>query len=311
VVAGVTAAVKDELSLLPAGRGCCRQAELSALLRFAGGLHLADGQVVVEAELDNGLAAHRLRREIADLYGHQATVKVLAGQRYLLRVETRVAVLARATGLIDPAGRPVLGLPARVVTAGSCDAAAAWRGAFLARGSLAEPGRRCVLQVASPGPEAALALVGAARRLGVAAQARQVRGGYRVVIGDSAAVGVLLAQLGVREGMLAWQQLQTRRQAQSTSSPVPSFETANQRRVARAATVGVARVQAATALLADQAPQHLLAAGRLRLAHPQASLEELGALADPPMTKDAVAGRLRRLLSLADRHATRLGLPTT
>jgi len=36
-------------------------------------------------------------------------------------------------------------------------------------------------------------------------------------------------------------------------------------------------------------------AGRLRLEHPQASLEQLGALADPPMTKDAVAGRLRRL----------------
>jgi len=29
------------------------------------------------------------------------------------------------------------------------------------------------------------------------------------------------------------------------------------------------------------------------------------------VTKDAVAGRLRRLLSLADRHATGLGLPTT
>ncbi len=82
-------------------------------------MHLADGQVVVEAELDNGLAALRLRREIADLYGHQATVRVLAGPRYLLRVQTRVAVLARATGLIDPAGCPVRGLPARVVTAGS------------------------------------------------------------------------------------------------------------------------------------------------------------------------------------------------
>jgi len=103
------------------------------------------------------------------------------------------------------------------------------------------------------------------------------------VVGDSPAVGVLLSQLGAREGVLAWQQRQTRRQWQATSSPVPHFETANQRRVARAAVIGVARVQAATALLAGEAPQHLLAAGRLRLAHPQASLEQLGALADPPM----------------------------
>jgi len=136
-----------------------------------------------------------------------------------------------------------------------------------------------VLQGASPGPEAALALVGAALRL--AAQATQVRGGHRVVIGDSAAVGVLLAQLGAREGMLAWQQLQTRRQARSTSSPVPSFETANQRRVARAATVGVARVQAATALLADQTPQHLLAAGRLQWHTRRRRWRNAAPLADP------------------------------
>jgi hypothetical protein len=52
-------------------------------------------------------------------------------------------------------------------------------------------------------------------------------------------------------------------------------------------------------------------AGRLRLEHRQASLEELGALADPPLTKDAVAGRIRRLLALADRRAADMGMPGT
>jgi len=65
------------------------------------------------------------------------------------------------------------------------------------------------------------------------------------------------------------------------------------------------------ALLAGDAPEHLLGAGRLRLEHPKASLEELGTFIDPPMTKDAVAGRLRRLLIVADRHAVSAGLPTT
>ena len=45
--------------------------------------------------------------------------------------------------------------------------------------------------------------------------------------------------------------------------------------------------------------------------HQQASLEELGALADPPMTKDAIAGRIRRLLALADKRAAELGIPDT
>ncbi len=36
----MTAAVKDEVSRLPVTRTCCRKAEVSAILRFAGGLHL-------------------------------------------------------------------------------------------------------------------------------------------------------------------------------------------------------------------------------------------------------------------------------
>ncbi len=52
-------------------------------------------------------------------------------------------------------------------------------------------------------------------------------------------------------------------------------------------------------------------AGDLRLEHKQASLEELGQLADPPLTKDAIAGRIRRLLAMADKRAQDLGIPDT
>ena len=58
----------------------------------------------------------------------------------------------------------------------------------------------------------------------------------------------------------------------------------------------------------DEIPDHLMEAGQLRVTHQQASLEELGALADPPMTKDAVAGRIRRLLAMADKKAEELGV---
>ncbi len=65
----MTAAVKDELSRLSVTQVSCRKAEVSALLRFAGGLHIVGGRVVVEAEVDMGNVARRLRREIHDLFG--------------------------------------------------------------------------------------------------------------------------------------------------------------------------------------------------------------------------------------------------
>jgi hypothetical protein len=49
----------------------------------------------------------------------------------------------------------------------------------------------------------------------------------------------------------------------------------------------------------------------LRLRFRDSSLDELGHHADPPMTKDAVAGRIRRLLALADKRAADLGVPGT
>ncbi len=313
----MTAAVKDELSRLAVSKPCCRRAEVAALLRFAGGLHIVGGRVVVEAELDTGSVARRLRRDIHELYGHVCEAHVISAgglrrsARYVIRVVRDGEGLARQTGLLDARGRPVRGLPPPVVSGGVCDAEAAWRGAFLAHGSLTEPGRSSALEVTCPGPEAALALVGAARRLGVTAKAREVRGADRVVIRDGDAISALLTRMGAHESMLAWEERRMRREVRATANRLANFDDANLRRSARAAVAAAARVARALDILGDDVPPHLLAAGRLRVEHTQASLEELGQLADPPMTKDAVAGRIRRLLHMADKRAADLGIPDT
>ncbi len=313
----MTAMVKDELSRLSVTKPCCRKAEVSALLRFAGGLHIVAGRIVVEAELDAGQSARRLRRDVAEVFGHASDVVVVApgglrrGTRYVVRVTRDGEALARQTGLIDARGRPVRGLPPQVVSGAVCDAEAAWRGAFLAHGSLTEPGRSAALEVTCPGPEAALALVGAARRVGISAKARDVRGVDRVVIRDGDAIGAMLTRLGAHDALMAWEERRMRREVRATANRLANFDDANLRRSARAAVAAGSRVERALEILGDDVPEHLGAAGRLRLAHKQASLEELGQLADPPMTKDAVAGRIRRLLAMADRRAADDGLPGT
>lgn len=214
------------------------------------------------------------------------------GSRYVVRVVAGGDQLARQTGLVDGRGKPIRGLPPQVVSGATCDAEAAWRGAFLAHGSLTEPGRSSSLEVTCPGPEAALALVGAARRLSIAAKAREVRGVDRVVVRDGDAIGALLTRLGAHESVLAWEERRMRREVRATANRLANFDDANLRRSARAAVAAGARVGRALEILGEEVPEHLAAAGRLRMEHKQASLEELGALADPPLTKDAVAGRI-------------------
>jgi DNA-binding protein WhiA len=313
----MTAQVKAELASTAVTKTCCRKSEVSSMLRFADSLHLVNGGIVVEAELDTGAAARRLRKDIAEVYGHDSEVVMLKGNglrrgtHYIVRVARDGESLARQTGLIDQRNRPVRGLPPQVVSGSGCDAVAAWRGAFLAHGSLTEPGRSSSLEVTCPGPEAALALVGSARRLGISAKAREVRGVDRVVIRDGDAIGQLLTRLGAHESLLAWEERRMRREVRATANRLANFDDANLRRSARAAVAAGARVDRALEILGDDIPDHLQLAGRLRLEHKQASLEELGQLHEPVLTKDAITGRIRRLLAMADKRAEELGIPDT
>jgi DNA-binding protein WhiA len=313
----LTAEVKEELARTEVTKTPVRAAELASVLRFAGGLHIISGRIAIEAELDSPAIARRVTRDLGELYGVRPDVSVINAtglrrtNQYLVRVLDGGETLARQTGLLDARRRPERGLPNKLTTGSRDDVAAVWRGAFLARGSLTDPGRSAALEVTCPGSETAMALVGAAGRLGISAKAREVRGVHRVVIRDGEAISGMLALMGATETVRNWEELRQRREVRATANRLVNFDDANLRRSAQAAVAACARVERAMEILGDGIPEHLRYAGELRLAHRDASLDELGHHADPPLTKDAVAGRIRRLLAMADKRAVELGVPGT
>ena len=313
----LTADVKEELARVESSKTTVRAAELAALLRFSGGLHIISNRIAVESELDSPQIARRVRRDLAELYGVRSEVSVISGgnlrksSSYLVRVIDGGETLARQTGLLDARRRPVRGLPNRLTTGSREELAAVWRGAFLAHGSLTDPGRSAALEITCPGNESAMALVGAAGRLRISAKAREVRGVHRVVIRDGEAIGAMLRLMGADQSVTTWEEMRQRREVRATANRLVNFDDANLRRSAQAAVAACARVERALELLGDGVPDHLSYAGQLRLSHRDASLDELGHYADPPMTKDAVAGRIRRLLAMADKRAAELGVPGT
>ena len=313
----LTAEVKDELTQVDVGKTSVRAAELATILRFSGGLHLISGRIAVESELDTPQLARRVRRDLSELYGVRSEMTVLSASgvrrnnHYLVRVVDGGETLARQTGLLDARRRPIRGLPNRLTTGAPDEIEAVWRGAFLAHGSLTDPGRSAALEVTCPGNETAMALVGAAGRLQVQAKAREVRGVHRVVIRDGEAISDMLGHMGARRSVRNWEELRQRREVRANTNRLVNFDDANLRRSAQAAVAACARVERALEILGPTIPEHLRYAGQLRLDHRDASLDELGHFADPPMTKDAVAGRIRRLLALADKRAMEEGVPNT
>ncbi|GAA4172789.1 DNA-binding protein WhiA [Gryllotalpicola koreensis] len=313
----LTADVKDELLSVEAGKTTVRAAELATILRLAGGLHMISGRIAIESELDSPQLARHVARALAELYGVRsegAAIKASGTRRtdqFVVRVVEGGETLARQTGLLDARRRPIRGLPNKLTTGARDELAAVWRGAFLAAGSLTDPGRSAALEITTPGNETAMALVGAAGRLGIAAKAREVRGVHRVVIRDGEAISGMLSLMGAAGTVRSWEELRQRREVRATANRLVNFDDANLRRSAQAAVAACARVERALEILGPDLPEHLRYAGELRLAHRDASLDELGHHADPPMTKDAVAGRIRRLLAMADKKAADLGIPGT
>ena len=314
----LTADLKYELARLKPKKGELRLAELSVILRFTASVHVVNATMILEAEFDSSQLANRVKSELKDLLGIDSKVDILhatgvrKASRHNLRVLKQTDLLIRQTGLYYPTGKPVRGIHSRFISDSADVAAAVWRGALLANGSLTDPGRSSSLEVTCPSNEAASSLVGLAKRLGInGAKSREVRGVHRVVIREGDEISQLLEVIGAASIKTKWDQLRVKREVRSTSNRLANFDDANLRRSAQAAVAAGARVARALEILGPDIPAHLKYAGELRLQHKAASLDELGHLASPPMTKDAVAGRIRRLLAMADKLAEDLGIPNT
>lgn len=307
----------SELVKLPVQRTGERMAELATILRLSGGLHTINGRIALEAELHTPQTVQRVRKDLVELYGVRAEAKQLpptsvrpGAPQFLVRV-LEGETLARRLGLLDQRRRPIRGLPNRVTTGDAAELAASLRGAFLARGKITPPGRTVSLEITCPSSESSMALVGAASRVGIDAKGREIRGVSKLLVRDGEAIGEMLAIMGANDCRAAWDELRKARETRATANRLVNFDDANLRRSAQASVAACARVERALEILGDEVPEHLRYAGQLRLSHREASLDELGARADPPLTKDAIAGRIRRLLAMADKAAEDRGIPGT
>ena len=275
---------------------------------------------MIEAELDTGAAARRLRKDIAEVFGHASELLVLAPERAAQGQPVRRAGVARRRRRwpARPAWSTATGgrsaaCPAQVVSGATCDAEAAWRGAFLAHGSLTEPGRSLVAGGHLPRARrrrwrwSARPAGSEIQRQGPRGARGRPGGGPRRRRDRRAADPARRARLGAGLGGAPDAPRgpghrqpagQLRRRQPAPLAPGPRSPPAP-------GSSGRWRSSATRSPSTWPRPAGCASStGRRRL-------EELGQLADPPLTKDAIAGRIRRLLAMADQARQELGIPGT
>ena len=260
----MTAQVKAELASTQITKTCCRKAEVATMLRFAGGLHIVSGRIVVEAELDTGAAARRLRTDIAEVYGHESDVVMVQGnghpQGQPLHRPRRQG--RRGAGPPDRPARPARPSGARAAARRRLRRRLRRR-RRVARGvprpRLAHRARPVLVARGHlPGPRGG---AGAGRRGPPARHPGQGPRGARRRPRRASATATrsaqLLTRLGAHESLMAWEERRMRREVRATANRLANFDDANLRRSARAAVAAGARVERAMEILGDEVPDHL------------------------------------------------------
>lgn len=279
----VAAGLRDELARVLPRRRCCQQAELAVLVSLDG--RAVQGGLVVPAA--NAAVARKLFTLAKRVWGVTARIEREArGRRSRYLVE-----LPELPEGDDPA-RP----PER-----DCCRRAYLRGTLLSRGSMADPETGYHLEAALDTAQQAEDLQRLLLRFGVRSGLVQRKGKPVVYLKEADAIAEVLRLSGAHGTLLALEDFRVLKEMRNRINRLVNAEAANVEK-----TVAAAMRQLEDIRLIDRrvglgnlAPA-LAEIARLRLEHPDASLADLGQLAEPPLTKSAVNHRLRRLAALAD-----------
>jgi cell division protein WhiA len=302
-----TAEVKDELSRIEPKRACCLKAELAALVRIEGTLHISGpGRYRLEIATETAPVARAVIKLLHGVYALKTELTVRRSvlhktNNYLITVPSQPKLPAALSelGILGEQGFS-LGIYPELVKKDHC-AIAYLRGAFLGGGFVADPHGDFHFELTAETEQLAEDLVGLMGRFDIEARLAKRRGTYAVYLKGAEPIVTFLALVGAHRALLRTEDVRIVKSLRNDVNRLVNAEIANQQKASDAA---LSQIDAINALAASQGLDNLPPALRelveLRLANPEVSLRELGELADPPLTKSAVYHRVRRIEELAE-----------
>ncbi|HEX9711210.1 MAG TPA: DNA-binding protein WhiA [Actinomycetota bacterium] len=309
-----TTRVREELLRVHGSKPCDQVAERAGLLRTAGSVHLLGrGRLALEGIAEHPGLARRIFEDLGAVVRARGELRLVEPgrghprARYVVHADdVRIQRLVEA-GILDESGSPTARIPRRIVVRRCC-AGSYLRGAFLARGSVGDPRDGGHLEIRADNEEAAHELAELLGRIGAPARVRAHRGGWAAYLKAGESIGAALAAMGAHDAYLAWEESAVWKGVHVEVTRLANADAANARRLAGAAAghlAAISEIENTQGL--RSMPPALREIADLRRLHPDASLGELGAECDPPITKAAAADRLRRLMRFAGHGSSTAG----
>lgn len=301
-----TSEVKDELSRVEPTCSQCDKAELSAILRVEGTLSIGEEGPRLELATETASVARTAIRLLHGVYDLETELTVRRSvlhksHNYLITApaQPRLTDSLHDLGIIGEAGFAG-GIAPDLVNRGCC-AGAYLRGIFLSGGYIADPRGDFHFELACSSEELVVACLELMKEHGITARYIRRHNMYMIYIKGVDQIIAFLAFVDAHQSALAIENARVIKSVRNDTNRRVNAEIANHMKSSHASMRQIELIRKLVEQCgADAIPESLREVALLRLRHPDASIKELGELASPPLSKNAVYHRLRRIAQMVE-----------
>ncbi|MDR2975708.1 MAG: DNA-binding protein WhiA [Streptococcaceae bacterium] len=291
-----SADVKKEITSMPAATGT-----LMALVRMNGSLGLGQ-HLSLSITTEKSAIAQYIYKAFLELFEVKAELQVhqksnLSKNRvYTVFIEEDVASLLDELSLADSLMLDS-GVP-EVIQSDPILQLDYLRGVFLSAGTVTNSDKSSYqLTLRSVYWEHAQGLADLLAEYGLSAKVYEQRSHWLTYLTKAGEIADFLTLIGAMHSRLVFEDSKIVHEMRGLANRQSNFQTANINKTVGASQEVIKALQALAQV--NELPPNMLSLAQLRIDHPEASLDELGKLHDPPLSKSAVNHRFRKILELS------------
>lgn len=288
---------------------CCQRAELAAIIKLIGSIHLSQKHLNLDLSTENAAIARRIYTLIKELFGISSEVLVRRKMQlkknnvYILRIQGRADEVLEELGFID--GNYFLSNEiAQELIEKPCCKRSYLRGAFLAGGSVNHPESPSYhLEIFCTDGDHAEELVKLLNEFDLNARYIERKKGYMVYIKESEKITDFLNIIGAHGALFYFEDVRIKKDMRNSVNRLVNCETANLNKTVSASMKQIENIRLIEKEIGlDQLPAKLREVAELRLQHPDMNLSELGELIPSgAVSKSGVNHRLRKINEIAQK----------
>ncbi len=294
-----SASAKAEICKEYPQSGCCALAECFGILLFCNSFQEDCIKIITESQ-DFAKILPKLFRKAFCLSFDQVPEENAAGKMvFLIRSKEKIASIMEAFGF---ASGDTLALHINLpVVEEDCCKASFLRGAFLAGGSVTSPNKAYHMELTTTHQSVSRECDALIREtMGFAPKMATRAGGKVLYLKQSDLISDFLTYLGAPVAAMGIIEARLEKELNNKVNRCCNCDDANTSKVVEAAQEQLAAIRILREREAlGSLPGKLLQAAKAREENPEASLSELAAMMEPPITKPAMNHRLKRIVEMA------------